>query len=744
MIILGTIESVVFRNDENNYTVVDIDCKGELICAVGNFPSANIGERVELVGDYIQNVKYGQQFSVKSVQMLPPDSTEGIKKYLSSGLIKGVGEATANAIVNKFGLDTLDIMEYNPAKLAEVRGVSKNKATLIASAFLDIKKMQKAVMFLQKYNISTNLAVKIYEHYGLKTEELVSENPYRLLEDVDGVGFITADKIARNMGINEDSPFRMRAGVLYCLTETADRNGNTYLPKNELFSSLAELLRIDIENHKEIIEDVLNKLMLDNGVKIFEYKKQIVIMYSKFYNIERAVAQKLNLIKSLSQPIHADLKADIDEYERVNKIKLHKDQRTAIELATEEGVSVITGGPGTGKTTIIKCIIQILSSRGKKVMLLAPTGRAAKRLSESAQVEASTIHRALGMDYRNNSNMFAYNEFNKLPVDAVVVDEVSMVDVQLMNYLLKALNSDTKLILVGDKNQLPSVGAGNVLDDILKSEIIPYVSLTHIYRQSENSFIVLNAHAINKGQMPILENSGSDFFFENKSDLQETMRTIVDLVVTRLPQYLNISSSKVQVLTGLKMGSCGANNLNSQLQNYLNPPTLSKPEIEYDKTIYRLNDKVMQIANNYQREWQKILSNGTIENGTGVFNGDIGIIKAINRQTGEITVKFEDDRVSVYPKNELNQLILSYAITVHKSQGSEFDAVVMPVIAGTNLIFTRNLLYTAVTRAKRLVMLVGTKYNIKRMVDNNYTATRYSMLKQFLIEQQKNVAELYS
>jgi exodeoxyribonuclease V alpha subunit len=340
--------------------------------------------------------------------------------------------------------------------------------------------------------------------------------------------------------------------------------------------------------------------------------------------------------------------------------------------------------------------------------------------------------------------MFAYNEFNKLPVDAVVVDEVSMVDVQLMNYLLKALNSDTKLILVGDKNQLPSVGAGNVLDDILKSEIIPYVSLTHIYRQSENSFIVLNAHAINKGQMPILENSGSDFFFENKSDLQETMRTIVDLVVTRLPQYLNISSSKVQVLTGLKMGSCGANNLNSQLQNYLNPPTLSKPEIEYDKTIYRLNDKVMQIANNYQREWQKILSNGTIENGTGVFNGDIGIIKAINRQTGEITVKFEDDRVSVYPKNELNQLILSYAITVHKSQGSEFDAVVMPVIAGTNLIFTRNLLYTAVTRAKRLVMLVGTKYNIKRMVDNNYTATRYSMLKQFLIEQQKNVAELYS
>ncbi len=742
MVLKGTIENIVYRNSDNGYTVVHLDVSGILTTATGNFPNINEGQWVELKGNYVKNKTYGEQFSATEVKVLKPKTADGIRKYLASGLISGIGPVTANNIVNAFGEATLDVIEFNPGRLAEVKGVSAKKAEMVAEAFKDLKKMQSAVMFLQMYNISTNLSLKIYDKYGELTEEKLKTNPYRLVEDVDGIGFLTADKIAVEMGISYDSEFRIRAGILHILKDSTDRGGNTFLPKKNLVVDLTRLIKIRKDEYEEKIDLVLQKLVLDGVVKNIELEGEKIIMISKFFNIEKYIAEKLVMLKQSAKCQNINLDAEIEDYQKANNIKLHKGQQEAVKMAVNSGISVITGGPGTGKTTIVKCVINSFKMMGKKIMVLAPTGRAAKRLNESTGFEAKTIHRALDLDFKNGKGMFTYNENEPLDYDAIIVDEVSMVDASLMYYLLKAIKNSATLVLVGDKNQLPSVGAGNVLADIIKSEVIPVYNLTKIYRQNETSVIVTNAHKINKGEMPTLDNKSKDFFFERKEKPEEMLKTIVNLQVNRLPNYLKIEPVKIQVLAPLRAGACGVENLNRKLQEEINPPRRGEAELVTERMTYRLRDKVMNIVNNYQQEWRKY--NGRLtENGTGVFNGDIGYITEIDAKTKDVTVLFEDGRETIYTRSDLGQLVLAYATTIHKSQGSEFDVVIIPVIAGAPTILTKNLLYTAVTRAKQMVVLVGSTFNIKRMISNNYTQKRYSLLFKLLKDAEDNIKFLY-
>ena len=728
MTIKGIIQEIIFRNNDNGYTVATLECNNEIITCVGKFPQISEGECVELDGSFTKHNRYGEQFNVTKTKIAKPTTKDGIVKYLSSGLIRGVGPVTALSIVNYFGEATLDVIEFNPSRLSEVRGISVKKAEEIGEAFNEIKKMQNSVMLMQEYNISTGLAVKIYNTYFDKTEYILKENPYKLCEDVDGIGFYTADKIAQKMGISELSEFRFRAGILHVLKENSDKTGNTFITKPNLESELTNLLRVATNNVE--IDKVINTLIMDSLIKVFELNDNQVIMLSKLYNTEKIVGLTLNLLNELGKGKNLDVSDSIKYYEQVNRLQMHDNQKHAIEMAVNNGVSVITGGPGTGKTTIVKCMLQIFKGMGKVVKLLAPTGRAAKRLSESTGEEASTIHRALVVDFLSGDNMFVYNANNKLPFDVVIVDEVSMVDVMLMSYLVRALKKGTQLVLVGDKDQLPSVGAGNVLGDIIESGVINVCELTHIYRQSENSLIITNAHSINNSKMPLLDNKSSDFFYEAKKEPSEMLSSVVKLTCERIPKYLNIDPAKIQVLAPMKSGLCGVDNLNKNLQEKLNPPSLKKPEVVTEKVVYRLGDRVMQITNNYERNWIK----DDREEGTGVFNGDIGEITFIEPNSLEITVLFEDGRYAKYLKKDLAELVLSYAITIHKSQGSEFDVVIIPVISGPPMLLTKNLLYTAVTRAKRMVVLVGSKQSIAMMVYNRSTLTRSTMLKQFLCD----------
>jgi len=726
MVISGVVSEIVFRNADNNYTVMIINSNGEYITTVGKIPLVNEGESVELTGDFVAHSKYGEQFSVTSVKLKPPTTCEGIIRYLSSGLIKGVGIITATNIVKQFKESTLDIIEFNPTRLAEVRGVSERKALEIAEEVSAVRKMQNAVMLMQNYNIGTNLAIKIYNFYQDNTEAILKNNPYKLTEDIDGIGFFTADKIAQNMGIKADSKFRFRAGIVHCLKDNCDKGGNTYVTDANLENELFELLRLDGDKLKVVYKEVVEDLVGDDIIKKLTKNDDTIYALTKYFNLEKIVSATLKLYTLNSVDNEINIDNNIDLYEQINKIKMHSAQREAVKMAISNGVSIITGGPGTGKTTIIKCIMQIFKEMGKRVKLLAPTGRAAKRMSESCGVESSTIHRALEVDF-NSPQMFRYNHLNKLPYDVVIVDEISMVDIQLMYYLLRALKRNTQIVFVGDKDQLPSVGAGNVLSDMLQSDVINKVCLTQIYRQSENSLIITNAHAINEGKMPKLDNNSSDFFFTEKSDSSDILNTIIDMCVSRIPKYLNIDSSRVQVLAPMKAGICGIDNLNKCLQDRLNPAVKFASELSTDKVTYRMGDRVMQTSNNYEREWTK-----DFEKGSGVFNGDIGTITDINMLTGELMVTFEDGRETKYLKGDLGEITLSYAITIHKSQGSEFDVVIMPLVGGPPMLLTRNLLYTAVTRAKKMVVLVGSNACIRRMIKNNYTQARFTLLKDFL------------
>ncbi len=721
----GIVQEIIYRNADNNYTVCILDVNGDNVTAVGKFPNICEGECVEVDGVFTKHTKFGEQFSVKNVKITPPNTLEGIVKYLSSGLIRGVGPVTASSIVEKFGKDTLYVMEFTPDRLAEVRGISNNKAMEIAEQFGSVKRMQQTVIFLQEHGFSTNLAIKIFNRYGEKTRELLTDNPYRLVEDVEGIGFYTADKIAQSMGVEQNSEFRFRAGILHILKDNSDRGGHTYIHLENLVNELISLLKQDIS--LEVVDGVVQKLTLDGVTKMFTEADTDCVALSKYYNMEKSIACSLQLLDSCVEKGEFDVEDEIKMYELLNNIKMHENQKEAVRVAVRSGVSVITGGPGTGKTTIVKCILQICKSLRKRVQLCAPTGRASKRLSESTGMEAMTIHRLLELDY-TNVNMFFYNNMNKLPYDVLIIDEVSMVDVQLMYYLTRALRQGTQLILVGDKDQLASVGCGNVLADILASKQFATVCLTQIYRQSGDSLIITNAHAINDGKMPIINNKSKDFFYSEQTEGENVLQTIVSMCTSRIPSYLGIDTSRIQVLAPMKAGVIGIDNINEKLQDKINPPSLDKVEIQLDKCIFRTGDRIMQISNNYERSWKK----ATGEIGSGVFNGDIGEIYDIDMNTHQVTVDFEDGRRSVYLKNELNELVLSYAITIHKSQGSEFDAVVIPVLSGPPMLLTKNLLYTAVTRAKKMVVLVGTKQCIARMVHNNHTQVRYTMLRSFL------------
>ena len=744
MRIEGPIEEIIFRNDLNGYTVFIIDFKSTPVTCVGKLINANIGENVALEGEYVNNSKYGYQFSFDSYEITLPTSLVGIQKYLSSGLIKGVGPVTARNIVQHFKEDTFDIIEMSPASLAEVKNISLKKALDIGDKFKELRKLQNTVIFFQQYEITTNMALKIYEIYGSKAVEIVKNNPYRLVEDVEGIGFLTADKIAKKIGIPFDSEYRVRAGLLHTLNSSIDKTGNTFLPKGMLFAQAEALLGLNKEENKEMFENALSGLTLDKSVMLSWHNGIEIVMLSKYYFYESSVAQKLALLNSSTVIKKQDLEDEITFFEEKNHIKFHEEQKNAIINAINNGVSVITGGPGTGKTTIIKCIIEIIKQNKLRFMLLAPTGRASKRMSDSTGEEAKTIHRALEVASGDLAvlSRFIHNENNPLKTDVVIVDEMSMVDVALMSHLCKALPRDCKLILVGDKDQLPSVGAGNVLDDIIKSGTINVSMLTKIYRQSDDSLIITNAHLINNGKMPYINNSSKDFFFEEKNDVVDTKATIVDMVVRRLPNFTGLESNQIQVLAPLKAGVCGIDNLNKCLQNCINPPSIKKMEIVIGNNIFRVGDKVMQTTNNYNLVWKKM--NGLVEEeGEGVFNGDIGYIELIDYQTGEMVVDFEDGRRCLYPRTEINQLSLAYAITIHKSQGSEFDIVIIPAIAGPSMILTRNLIYTAVTRAKKMVVIVGEQKNLKRMVANNYTVQRFTLLKDLLITSDKKIKELF-
>lgn len=722
--IKGMVQEIIYRNEDNNYTVVLVSFNDEMVTCTGKFPIINEGEWVEMDGKFVLNQKYGEQFAVTSVKLSPPDTTEGLVRYLSSGLIPGVGPITAMNIVNKFGKNTLDIIRFTPERLAECKNVSKKKAMDICKAYEEVHLMQDAVMVMQEHNISTNLAIKIYNNYGEGTLDILKNNPYKLVEDVDGVGFFTADKIAMSLGVPQNSDYRIRAGILHVLKDNSDKNGNTYMQKLALIEGLFQIL--NIPNLEDRVNSIIETLALESYIKLLEIDGEEVVALAQYYKMEKVLADTLLLLNMDSEETPMNVDGDIALYETINKIKMHDNQKDAVKIAINNAVSVITGGPGTGKTTIVKCILQILKGMGKRVKLMAPTGRAAKRLSESTGEDASTIHRALMMT-GGDDNKFMFNTQTKLNYDVVIVDEVSMVDSMLMYYLVRSLKRGSKLILVGDKDQLVSVGAGNVLGDIIDSGCFATVKLTQIYRQSEDSLIIVNAHAINNGQMPKLDNKSKDFFFDKKEDSAGVLDSILNMCTTRIPKYLGVDSSSVQVLAPMKSGVVGIDNINKELQEKLNPQTLSKPELYTDKVIYRVGDRVMQITNDYERAWEK---DGVM--GSGVFNGDIGVIKDIDLRTNEVIVAFEDGRIARYIKNDLNEITLSYAITIHKSQGSEFDVVVVPVVAGPPMLLTKNLLYTAVTRAKKMVVLIGTKQCIARMINNKYETVRYTMLKYFL------------
>ena len=742
MALVGTIEDIVFRNDENGYTVAKLEKDGSLVTVVGKFIDVKVGAMVTLEGKF-ERSKFGVQYAFTSYELTQPKTIAGMEKYLGSGLIRGVGPITAKRIVETFGTDTLEILEYTPEKLSMIKGISEKKALEIGMSYREHKEVQNTIMFLQSYNISTNMSLKIYNVYHEKTADIVKSNPYKLIEDIDGIGFTTADRIAKNIGIPSDSAFRVRAGLIHVLKTSCEKNGNTYLPKNMLFSEASKALDLNYEEHTELFNNTFDTLCLDKTCVTLWNDNVEIVMLSRYYYYENSIAQKLTWLKNVSKHNETDVDEDIKNFQERNKIELHEEQIKAIKGAVNNGVYVITGGPGTGKTTIIKCILEIFENMKLRVALVAPTGRASKRMSDSTGREAKTIHRLLEVNViKTDESYFMHNESNPLKVDAVICDEVSMVDCALMCNLLKALPRDCKLILVGDKDQLPSVGAGNVLADILASGTIPYCMLTKIFRQGEKSLIITNAHLINDGKMPLIDNTSTDFFFESKGDPESIKNTIVNLVTTRLPKFLKTDPREIQVLAPMKAGVCGIESLNKTLQEVINPPSVTKPQVEVGQTIFRLGDKVMQITNNYDLEWKKH-GKYADETGQGVFNGDIGYITLIDPNSGEVNVEFEDGRNCLYTRPDLLDLSLSYAITIHKSQGSEFDTVIIPAIAGPSIILTRNLIYTAVTRAKKMVVIVGEKQYLKRMVSNKYTAIRFTLLKKLLINAEEKMAKLF-
>lgn len=730
MKIKGVVDSIIYHNSDNGYSVIELNVAGNGITAVGSMPTITEGTTLELTGEMGFNNKYGEQFKIASARIVIPTDCESILRYLSSGLFKGVGEVTAFNIVDMFGEDTFKIIADEPAKLAKVAGVSYKKAMAIHETYTAYVEMQDTILYLQGLGISLNLALNIYKAYGKNTVNTVESNPYKLIEDIDGVGFYTADKIAESAGIDRDSLFRITAGIMYALKSAASNNGHTYLPKAILISEASKLLAIDPDS--TLFEECISQAEIMGSIVVLPTEDGDAVMYGKYYNTEQSIAYKLIRLSNSALDIHSDVEADIAEFERYEGIKMHEGQIRAVMNAVKNGVNVITGGPGTGKTTIIKCIIGLFTKLKMKVQLCAPTGRAAKRLYSSTDVEAKTIHRLLDLDFKNGKGYFSFNADTQLDCDVVIVDEVSMCDEYVFEALLSAIRSGGRLIMVGDKDQLPSVGAGNLLADIISYGEIPVSYLTHIYRQSEESLIVTNAHRINHGEMPILRNTKSDFLFDNISDSEKIASRVVEMVTEKIPSFLGVPRDDIQVLCPMKKGVAGVNNLNLLLQEAINPRQDEKAELKYGEGVFREGDKVIHLINNYNMEWTR-----EEESGAGVFNGDIGYIISADPIENVLTVRFEDEREAKYHREDLEQLKLAYAISVHKSQGSEFPVAVIAISAGSYMLLTRNLLYTAVTRAKKMSVIVGSAQNLERMVKNNYTQRRYTMLVRFLTNEGK-------
>ncbi|MBR2660004.1 MAG: ATP-dependent RecD-like DNA helicase [Clostridia bacterium] len=737
----GTIEGTVFRNQENGYSVLTVRAGRSEVTVIGTLPELSPGEQAVFTGTWTEHRTYGRQFNCSFCELKTPTTLLGIERFLGSGLIHGVGPSTATLIVAAFGEDTLSILSEHPERLCEVRGIGKKRAAMIGDSFREQQGARRAMIFLQSYGISPALAVRISRYYGERTPEIVRENPYRLCDDLEGVGFKTADRIGLSLGIPADSENRVRAAMKYILRDAAASSGHVYLPEEELCSVSASLLSVPLD----LCRQALRGMLISGALQSESSENEPRRVYLPYYRYaEQEVALMIRRLMTAIDPgKYAGVSRAITAFEKSRGIEFSPTQRQAIAGALENGVFVITGGPGTGKTTIINCILELLS-REHETVLCAPTGRAAKRMSEATGAEAKTIHRLL--EYSGEQGNFMRMEDNPLDADCVIADETSMIDLLLMRALLKAIRPGTRLILVGDADQLPSVGAGNVLGDILDSGEVPCARLTEIYRQSGESHIVLNAHLINSGKMPVLNAKDTDFFFERRTSLAEAAQSITALVTTRLPGYLKYpekerlyqSVRNIQVLAPSRKGECGVNNLNLRLQEVLNPPAADKPQFSWGETVFRLGDKVIQTRNDYRLPWRRETAAG-YEEGAGVFNGDVGFIIDVDPEDHMLTVRFDEDREVTYESGDLDDLEQAYCLSVHKAQGSEFPVIVMPVTPGPPMLLTRNLLYTALTRARSLVVLVGTEQVIRRMVENDHVVRRYTTLAMRLIESRELV-----
>lgn len=730
----GFVENIVFRNEDNGYTVFDIKYKGEHVTCVGSISYINAGEFITANGEFVQHAIYDMQFSIKSYEFKTPDDEKSVRRYLSSGAIKGIGEKMAERIVNTFKEDTFRIMEEEPERLAEIKGISMTKAMDIAAQLVDKRDMRKAMIFLQDYGINMNLANKIYSHYGQNIYTIIKQNPYKLADDIDGIGFKIADDIAVKVGIRVDSDFRIKSGIFYILQQ-ASMQGHIYLPIEELEAGVKGLLLIDIPDIEKFIMD----LVIDKRLVVKITPDGTKNVYAAiYYYMELSVAKRLTDLEVHTAENEEYFEKRIAEIEKNTKIELDDIQKTAVKTAVENGLMVITGGPGTGKTTTINTMIKYFELEGYEIRLAAPTGRAAKRMTETSGYEAQTIHRMLEIsggisddnsDRASQGMHFERDESNPLETDVIIVDEMSMVDINIMNSLLKAVAIGTKLILVGDVDQLPSVGPGNVLKDIINSGCIPVVKLEKIFRQAAESEIVINAHKINKGEHVVLNKYSKDFLFVRRDSVDAIIAAMCTLIKSKLPGYVNADINDIQILTPSRKSAVGVERLNRIMQDFLNPAEVTKMEKTFGDVTFREGDKVMQIKNNYQMEWEKKSRYGiTYESGTGIYNGDTGVIEEINTFAERIIVKFEDEKYVSYEFKQLDELELAYAITIHKSQGSEYPAVIIPMFTGPRMLMTKNLLYTAVTRAKKCVCMVGVEDYFHQMASNESEQKRYSSL----------------
>lgn len=727
LVIEGIVEEIIFRNEINGYTVARLNTSDGSITIVGKSAFINLEEMVELEGDWVYHDRFGEQFSFTKIKTTAPSTLKGIENYLASGLIPHVGKKTAKKIVERFGLDSLDIIQYNPERLKEIPGIGDKKLEKISKAYEEHRELRDIMVYLQQYDISINNGIKIYKKYGKETIKVIGENPYKLSEDIHGIGFITADNIGKKMGISEDSPFRIEAGLKFSMINSAGE-GHCYLPKEELIKKSEKILKVD----REAIEEAIQNLALRKNFYLVTEGEETLIYYMPYHIAENNVARKIIDLSMVEfDQLDVNIDEEVEKIEAREDITFGKKQVLAIKESLDNGVVIITGGPGTGKTTTINAIISIYEDLDMKVVLAAPTGRAAKRMTETTGRESQTIHRLLEFSFMESEEEMSFNKDDESPIDAdvIIIDEASMIDILLMNSLLKAINPGTRLILVGDVDQLPSVGAGNVLRDLIESGCIRVVRLDEIFRQAEESMIIVNAHRINKGDYPILNEKDKDFFFMDTGSTQETLATILDLVQDRLPKYYGVDSLRdIQVLSPMRRGEVGINSLNKHLQEVLNPKDDNWQEKQVGDEIFRIGDKVMQVKNNYKLKWNLLKDGEEVDTGEGVFNGDLGFITDINNEESIVTVLFDDEKEVEYEFSELDEIKLSYATTVHKSQGSEFPVVLMPIHWGPPMLLTRNLIYTAITRAKKLVVLVGDRKYLSMMINNNKIAKRYSSL----------------